>query len=60
MDVIDSSTDFNYDMIICQDLLKELGIVFDFGAEMMISHYITVPMKEPDVMMEELCYTCNG
>ncbi len=34
--VYDSSTDFNCDMIIGQDVEKELEIVLDFSAETMI------------------------
>ncbi len=52
----DSLTDFNYDMIIGCDLLKELSIILKFGAEMMIWHNAAVPMKELDASMEELYY----
>ncbi len=34
--VDDSRTDFNYNMIIGHDSLKELGIMLDFGTETMI------------------------
>ncbi len=51
--VNDSTSDFNYNMIIGCYLLKELGILLDFGTEMMIWQDILVPMKNPHVTMEE-------
>ncbi len=53
MYINDSTTDFNYDMIIGRDLLKELGMLLDFGTETMIWQDIMVPMKNPNVTMEE-------
>ncbi len=52
--VNDRKTDFDYDMIIGLNLLKELGIILNFGAEMIIWHDVAVPMKDPDASMEEL------
>ncbi len=54
--VDDSMTDFNYDMIISRDLLKELGIVLDFGAGVIVWQDISGPVKDPDTSMEELYY----
>ncbi len=45
--VNDSTTDFNYDMIIGLDLLKELGIMLSFGSEVMIWQNIVIPMTDP-------------
>ncbi len=52
----DSSIDFNYDMIIGQDLPKELGIVLDFSAETMIWHDEEVPRNNMDATKKESCY----
>ncbi len=46
-------------MIIGQDLLKELGIILDFGAGTMIWNDIAGPMKDLDASMEKLYYICN-
>ncbi len=51
--VDDSTTDFNYDIIIGRDLLKELGILLDFGKEMMIWQDISIRMKDSNATMEE-------
>ncbi len=54
--VNDSMTYFNYDRIIGCDLLKELDIILDFGAVMMIWHDVSVPMKDLEASMEESYY----
>ncbi len=48
-----SSTDFIYNMIIRQNLLKKLGSVLDFRADMMIWHNVAVPMNDLDTSMEQ-------
>ncbi len=48
----ESLADFNCDMIMGWDLLKELGILIDFSGEMMIWH--SLPKKDPDANMEQL------
>ncbi len=59
MYVDDSSTDFNYCMIISWDLLKELGIILTFGPGMMIWQNVAVIMKDLDTTMEQLYHVCN-
>ncbi len=65
MHIDDSSTNFNYEMIIGRDLCKELVIVLHFAVGTMIWHNIAAPMKDLDAMMEELYYIlddawCSG
>ncbi len=56
----DSTTDFNYKMIIGRDLLEKLDFILDFGAETMIWQDISVPMKNPDTSMEEMYHISNN
>ncbi len=49
----DSTTDFNYDMIIGHDLLKEFGNIHNFGAGTMFWYDAAVPVEDPDASMEK-------
>ncbi len=58
--VDDSITDFNYDMNLGNGLLKELGIILDFGAGTKIWLDISVLMKDLDASMEKSYHICNN